>query len=47
MTKEELIKLVAPIINPKNLQDGLIGDAGCVLISGSGKVYMGICVGFN
>lgn len=47
MTNQELIQIAASQITPKKLKDGLIGDVGCALISESGKIYTGICVGVN
>lgn len=47
MTNQELIDIAAAIIYPKQLKDGLVGDVGCALISESGKIYTGICVGVN
>lgn len=47
MTNEELIKIATSVINPKNLKDGLVGDVGCALLSESGKIYTGVCVGVN
>lgn len=47
MINKELIKKAAAVIRPKKLKDGLVGDVGCALISGKGKLYTGICVGVN
>ncbi len=47
MTNEELIKIAASVISPKNLKDGLVGDVGCALISEKEKIYTGVCVGVN
>ena len=47
MTNEELINIASSVINPKNLKDGLVGDVGCALLSESGKIYTGVCVGVN
>lgn len=43
MTNKELIDKAASVVHPKQLKGGLIGDVGCALLSGSGKVYTGIC----
>lgn len=47
MTNQELIATAASVINPKQLKDGLVGDVGCALLAGNGKVYTGVCVGLN
>jgi len=47
MTNEELITIASSVINPKKLKDGLVGDVGCALLSESGKIYTGVCVGVN
>src|SRR3989338_9658424 len=47
ITNEELIKKVASVISPKNLREGLVGNVGCALLAGNGKVYTGVCVGVN
>src|SRR3989344_7344175 len=47
ITNQELIKKASSVISPKNLKDGLIGDVGCALLAGNGKIYTGVCVGVN
>lgn len=47
MDHSELIECAAAIINPKQLKDGLVGDVGCALVAGNGKIYTGVCVGVN
>lgn len=47
MDNKELINIASSVINPKNLKDGLVGDVGCALLAGNGKVYTGVCVGVN
>jgi cytidine deaminase len=47
MTNQELINIATSVIHPKQLKDGLVGDAGCALLGGNGKVYTGVCVGVN
>ena len=40
----ELIKMAKSVLKPRKI-DGLIsGDVACGLVSGSGKVYLGVCV---
>ena len=45
VTNQELIKKAASVISSKRLKEGLIGDVGCALISGKGKIHTGVCVG--
>ena len=49
MTNEELINEAASLINVRADNGNLIGDVGCVLVSGKGNVYYGVCaaVGSN
>ena len=47
ITNQELIKKASSVISPKNLKDGLVGDVGCALLAGNGKIYTGVCVGVN
>ncbi len=47
MTNEELICVASSVIHSKQLKDALVGDVGCALLSGSGKIYTGVCVGVN
>ena len=47
VTNQQLILKAASVIHSKQLKEGLIGDVGCALISGKGKVYTGVCVGLN
>ncbi len=47
MTNEELILKAASAINPKQLKNGLVGDVGCALLAGNGKIYTGVCVGID
>lgn len=47
MDNKELINIAASVIHSKQLKDGLVGDVGCALLAGNGKVYTGVCVGVN
>jgi cytidine deaminase len=47
ITNQELIKKASSVIKSKNLKDGLVGDVGCALLAGNGKIYTGVCVGVN
>lgn len=47
MDNKKLIDIAADVIKPKHLKDGLVGDVGCALLAGNGKVYTGVCVGVN
>lgn len=47
VTNKELIKKASSIITPKHLKEGLVGNVGCALLSGNGKIYTGVCVGVN
>tara|TARA_Y100000310_G_C20702985_1_gene831822 strand:- start:8607 stop:9014 length:408 start_codon:yes stop_codon:yes gene_type:complete len=47
ISNQELIKKAAFVISPKKLKDGLVGDVGCALLGGNGKIYTGVCVGVN
>ncbi|MFC2088321.1 cytidine deaminase [Calditrichota bacterium] len=47
MDNKALINIASSVINSKNLKNGLIGDVGCALLAGNGKVYTGVCVGVN
>ncbi len=44
MTNQELIKKAASVINSKKVGEHTIGNVGSVLISESGKVYLGVCI---
>jgi len=47
ITNQELIEKASSVISSKNLKDGLVGDVGCALLAGNGKIYTGVCVGVN
>lgn len=47
IANQELIKKASSVINSKILKDGLVGDVGCALLGGNGKIYTGVCVGTN
>ena len=47
MDNKELIKIATSVIHSKQLKDGIVGDVGCALLAGNGKVYTGVCVGVN
>src|SRR3989338_11471273 len=47
ITNQELIEKASSVISSKNLKDGLVGDVGCALLAGNGKVYTGVCVCVN
>ena len=44
MNTNELVKKSASIISAHKLQDRLVGDVGCALITDQGNVYTGVCV---
>ena len=44
MINEKLIKLAASVVKPKKFGDNTAGDVGCALLSGKGKVYLGVCI---
>jgi cytidine deaminase len=44
LTNEELINSAASVINPKMVGDRLFGDVGCALVTGSGNLYLGVCI---
>ncbi len=47
MENQELINIASSVIHAKELKDGLVGDVGCALLAGNGKIYTGICVWVN
>ena len=47
ITNTDLIKKASSIISPKMLKSGLVGDVGCALLAGNGKIYTGVCVGVD
>ena len=47
ITNQTLIGKASSVISLKNLKDGLVGDVGCALLAGNGKIYTGVCVGVN
>ena len=47
MDNKELINIAAFVIHPRELKDGLVGDVGCALLAGNGKIYTSVCVGVN
>ena len=44
-TNHRLIARAASLLNPRRLKDFFIGDVAAVLVSGSGKLYSGVCIG--
>jgi cytidine deaminase len=45
MTNEELIKKAQSVVKPRRIaHDYGVGDVGCALLSGSGQVYLGVCM---
>ncbi len=44
MTNRELIKKAMAVAKTKQTKVGLFADVGCALLSGKGKVYLGVCV---
>lgn len=42
MTNEELIGKAAGVVKARKTKNGLFADVGCALISGNGKVYLGV-----
>lgn len=45
MTNEELIQQARSVVKPRRVShDYGVGDVGCALVSGSGKVFLGVCV---
>jgi cytidine deaminase len=47
MTDTEMITLAAALIASKQTKQGVVADVGSVLISVSGAVFTGVCVGTN
>jgi cytidine deaminase len=45
MKNEDLIQIASSVIQTKKLKEGIVGDVGCALLAGNGKVYTGVCVG--
>ena len=45
ISNKEFIKMAASVIKPKKIKDVLIGDVGCALLAGNGKIYFGVCTG--
>jgi cytidine deaminase len=45
ITNEELITHAEAALNSQNLGDFYVADVGCALISDSGEVFTGACVG--
>ncbi|HOX05399.1 MAG TPA: cytidine deaminase [Planctomycetota bacterium] len=45
MTNADLIKHAQSVVKPRRIaHDYGVGDVGCALLSGSGKVYLGVCM---
>lgn len=44
LTNGELIKRAASVVKPKRVGSYLVGDVGCALESGSGRIYTGVCL---
>ena len=43
MTNEELISRAAGVVRAKRINDFLVGDVGCALVTDQGSVYLGVC----
>jgi cytidine deaminase len=43
-TNEELIAKALSVVRPKRVNDHLIGDVGCALVSEGGNLYLGVCI---
>jgi len=44
MTNQELIQKAASIINSKIINDFLVGDVGCALLTDKDNLYLGTCI---
>ncbi len=44
MNTNDLIAKSASVIKTRKLQDRLVGDVGCALITNEGNVYVGVCL---
>jgi cytidine deaminase len=44
MDVDELIAEAAAVISPRMVEDRLVGDVGCALITERGSVYKGVCI---
>lgn len=45
MTNEELIQRARAVVNPREIAHGLtVGDVGCALLTGTGKLHVGVCI---
>ena len=45
MTNEELIQRARAVVNPRKVShDFTVGDVGCALLTGSGKLHLGVCI---
>jgi len=44
MTNEKLIKLAASVVKHRKFGSTSVGDVGCALFSGKGKIYTGVCI---
>lgn len=45
ISNEELVKLAEAVLNSQKLDGFYVGDVGCALVSGSGQVFTGACLG--
>lgn len=46
-TNEDLIEKAASVINPTKVDNYLVADVGCALITDKGNVYLGVCIEVN
>jgi len=44
MTNDKLVKLAASVVSHRKFGQTSVGDVGCALISGKGKIYTGVCI---
>jgi cytidine deaminase len=45
MTNEELIRKAQAVVNPRQIAHGFtVGDVGCALLTGEGKLHVGVCI---
>lgn len=44
MTNEALIKKAVSVVSAKQINNSLMGDVGCALITDKGNLYLGVCI---
>lgn len=44
ISNTELIERAATVVNARQVGDYIVGDVGCALVSGTGNVYLGVCI---